>query len=335
MSTNLGRLEKVELREAWQSESIGFTPWLAQAENIKLLGEAVGIELEVEAQEKDVGPFRADILCKDTATGAWVLIENQLELTDHTHLGQLMTYAAGLDAVTIVWVARRFTEEHRAALDWLNKVTDERINFFGLEIELWRIGDSPMAPKFNVISKPNDWSKSVSEGANRLSEADLSPTKTLQLEFWRGFRSFMDERGGKVRATKPFPQHWMNMALGRSGFQLSGIVSFYDSEGERYGQGEVRAEMNITSSDSKAYFMLLEGSKKEIEEAFGEPLTWYSEPDVKNCKAFVRRQVDVKDKTSWPDVYEWLRGKLESLHRVFGPRVRALTISQPSSEVEK
>src|SRR5256885_2050308 len=136
---NLGRLQRVDLREVWLSESSGFTPWLAQQENMKLLGETIGIDLECEAQEKEVGPFRADILCKDTATDSWVLIENQLERTDHGHLGQLLTYAAGLEAVTIVWVAREFTDEHRAALDWLNEITGQKFNFFGLEIELWRI----------------------------------------------------------------------------------------------------------------------------------------------------------------------------------------------------
>ena len=129
------------------------------------LGETSGIELERETQEKDVGPFRADICCKDTATDNWVLIENQLERTDHTHLGQLLTYAAGLNAVTIVWIAERFTAEHRAALDWLNEKTDEKINFFGLEIELWQIGDSPIAPKFNIISQPNDWFRAVQKAA--------------------------------------------------------------------------------------------------------------------------------------------------------------------------
>src|SRR6267143_4897369 len=117
----LGRLHKVDLREAWTSESSGFTPWLAHEENLKLLGEAIGMELELESQEKEVGPFRADILCKDTANDNWVLIENQLDRTDHSHLGQLITYAAGLNAVTIVWIAERFTEEHRAAMDWLNE----------------------------------------------------------------------------------------------------------------------------------------------------------------------------------------------------------------------
>jgi hypothetical protein len=135
-TTPLGRLERADLREVWLSEAGDFTPWLAREENVALLGDAIGLELEVEAQEKDVGPFRADILCKDTATANWVLVENQLERTDHGHLGQLLTYAAGLQAVTIVWIAQRFTEEHRAALDWLNEITDDRFNFFGLEIEL-------------------------------------------------------------------------------------------------------------------------------------------------------------------------------------------------------
>src|SRR5438874_2064357 len=158
---SLGRLEKVDLRTVWTNEAGDFTPWLGREENLRLLGDAIDIELEPEAQEKYVGPFRADLLCKDAATGDWVLIENQLERTDHTHLGQLLTYAAGLQAVTIVWVAERFTDEHRATLDWLNEITDDQINFFGLEIELWRIADSPVAPKFNIVSQPNDWSRSV------------------------------------------------------------------------------------------------------------------------------------------------------------------------------
>ena len=159
MAEELGRLIKVPLRDFWEGEASDFTPWLADEENISLLGETIVVELEVEAQERNVGPFRADILCKDTVTDSWVLIENQLERTNHTHLGQLLTYAAGLDAVTVVWIAERFTDEHRAALDWLNEITAEGFSFFGLEIELWRIGDSPMAPKFNVVSHPNDWTE--------------------------------------------------------------------------------------------------------------------------------------------------------------------------------
>jgi hypothetical protein len=110
----------------WQAWPI-ITPWLAQSENLAALGEALNIDFELEAQERAVGPFRADILCRDTDKDRWVLIENQLERTDHTHLGQLLTYESGLDAVTIVWIAARFTEEHRSTLDWLNKITNESV----------------------------------------------------------------------------------------------------------------------------------------------------------------------------------------------------------------
>lgn len=135
INQTLGRLTRVNLRQAWGNEASDFTTWLALEENLKLLGETVGIELELEAQEAEVGPFRADLLCKNTADDSWVLIENQLERTDHLHLGQLLTYAAGLEAVTIIWVAERFTEEHRAALDWLNQITGEKFAFIGLEKE--------------------------------------------------------------------------------------------------------------------------------------------------------------------------------------------------------
>jgi hypothetical protein len=170
----LGRLERVELRDIWASEAASFTPWLARSENIAILGETLNIELELEAQQRAVGPFRADLLCKDIDTDRWVLIENQLERTDHTHLGQLLTYASGLDAVTIIWIAARFTEEHRSTLDWLNKITNESFRFFGLEVELWRIGDSPAAPRFNIVSKPNEWSHSVAKAA-RVIEAHVAP----------------------------------------------------------------------------------------------------------------------------------------------------------------
>lgn len=162
---DLGRLESVDLRTAWTSEPRDFTPWLAGEENLALLGETLGLELEADGTEMGVGPFSADILCHLPGTEHWVLIENQLEQTDHTHLGQIITYAAGLDALTVIWVAARFVEEHRAALDWLNDNTAEGISFFGVEVQLWRIGDSPPAPRFNVVSKPNAWTKKVRESA--------------------------------------------------------------------------------------------------------------------------------------------------------------------------
>ncbi len=161
----LGRLSRVDVREVWSSEAVGFTPWLSQEENLQLLAETINMQLVLEAKEKPVGMFRADIIARDVHTGQPVLIENQLERTDHGHLGQLLTYAAGLKAMSIVWVSTLFTDEHRAALDWLNEITSSSIAFFGLEMELWRIDDSAIAPKFNLVSKPNMFSKRVSRAS--------------------------------------------------------------------------------------------------------------------------------------------------------------------------
>jgi hypothetical protein len=332
--TPLGRLEPVDLRTIWEREDEDFTPWLAADESIALLGDAIGLDLEVEAQEQHVGPFRADILCKDTATGNWVLVENQLERTDHTHLGQLLTYAAGLQAVSIVWVAQRFTEEHRAALDWLNEITDDRFNFFGLEIELWRIGTSAVAPKFNVVCKPNDWSKTVAAGAAQVEKESLTDAKRVQLEFWTAFRSHVEEKGSRVKPTKPLPQHWMNIALGRSGFKLAAVASFWDSVAETGDSHELRAEVIVDTADSKTHFTRLEGQKGQIEAEFGEPLTWHNPPNRRMCRIFARRPALLTDRVQWPEYHAWLLEKLEALHRVFAPRVKVLDTAPPNGATD-
>ena len=329
LTSSLGRLERVDLRKVWTSESAGFTPWLAQPENLKLLGDTIGLELELEAQEKAVGSFWADILCKDMLSDSWVLIENQLEPTDHRHLGQLLTYAAGLKADTVVWVASRIREEHRAALDWLNSVTNERLNFFGLEIELWRIGDSPLAPKFQVVSKPNNWSKRVSEG---VIKTELSESKKLQLDFWTQFREYAERRGSKLRMAKPYPQNWMWISIGRTRFVLSAVASLYNSADDSWSGHELRAEMQTTGSQSKAAFAILEADKAQIQEELGRELTWYNPPDAMTCRAYLREPADLQDRKRWPEYFSWLLQNLEALHRVFGPRVKAISLPDSTSE---
>ncbi len=320
--TTLGRLKKVELREAWRSESGDFTPWLAREENLKLLGDVLEMALELEAQEKDVGPFRADILCTDTATGAYVLIENQLERTDHGHLGQLLTYSAGLDAATIVWVAREFTEEHRAALDWLNEITGENVNFFGLEIELWQIGNSDIAPKFNIVSKPNTWRKQVSEPRS------LSTSKAQQLDFWMQFAEYLNNSGFKhARVPKPYPQHWMQFSIGRSGFIVSAIASMWDTVQESWS-GELRVEMSILTDDSKALFAELRKQKDEIEKAIGEEMTWYEVEGVRTCRVCVRQSADVNARTRWPEYNAWLKARLDRFFVLFRPIVAELRLPE-------
>ena len=148
---NFEKLVEIALIEGWKHESADFTPWLADNEkNLQMLGDTLGMTLELEAREKSVGSFSADIVCLDMDTNARVLIENQLHRTDHDHLGKLLTYVAGLEAVTAIWITKEFRDEHRAALEWMNKNTHENVRFFGLEIQLWKIGNSLPAP--NSIS---------------------------------------------------------------------------------------------------------------------------------------------------------------------------------------
>jgi len=322
----------VNLREVWLGEASHFTPWLAGDANIAMLGSAIGMELEVEAQEQSVGPFRADILCKDTATDDWVLIENQLEKTDHTHMGQLMTYAAGLKAVTIVWIAQSFRDEHRAAMDWLNSITGSDFNFFGLEVELWKIGNSQIAPKFNLVCKPNDWSKSVAQRARAVESGGLTEAKQLQLEFWTSFREYVSEQDTVVMPTKPFPQHWMNLSIGRTGVGMSAVAAFFDSKTQSYDTHEIRAELILADENSKHFFAQLQAEQSVIEIELGEPLIWHNPEDKRMCRIYTRSEADLRDRSRWGDYHKWLLEKLEALRKVFGNRVKNLDTEEPNGD---
>jgi uncharacterized protein DUF4268 len=315
----LGRLKSVDLRDIWISEATSFTPWLARPENLAVLGETLGIELEYEAQERVVGPFRADILCKDTGTDHWVLIENQLERTDHTHLGQLLTYASGLEAVTIVWIAARFTEEHRSTLDWLNKITDDSFRFFGLEVELWRIGDSPAAPKFNIISKPNAWSHSVAQAARAIDDTDLTETKVMQRNYWEAFNSVLNLKGGPVSGNKKAqPQSWMSYPIGKSAVHLGAAMSSF--------RNQIRAELYIAGANAKAYFGLLKNQKNAIEQELGYPLEWEELPAGLDSRISVALdEANLKNNDDWKRQHEWLAKKLNDMHRVLSRRVKELS----------
>ncbi|TPE47174.1 hypothetical protein [Amaricoccus solimangrovi] len=174
------RLRDVALREAWAHESLAFTPWLAR--NIEHIADAVGIPLEITGTEVSVGSFYADILGQ-TPDGGVVLIENQLEQTDHTHLGQIMTYLAGLEAKMVIWIAPSFREPHLSAIRWLNLNTADGFSFFALRLRVVRIGDSPYAPIFEVVEKPNGWERDV----HAKVEATASAANDRYAAFWSAF----------------------------------------------------------------------------------------------------------------------------------------------------
>lgn len=310
----LGRLEKLELRNYWKKEDTEFTPWLAKEENIQILSEAIGIELEVQGQEENVGPFRADILCVDLSNNHYVLIENQLERTDHTHLGQLMTYAAGLDAVTIIWIAQRFTEEHRAALDWLNRITDDTFNFFGIEIELYKIGDSPAAPMFNVISKPNDWAKSVKKSA---SNQNVTETKLLQQEYWQGLKDYMEDNKSSVKMQSAQPQHWTNVAIGKTDFWLSATVNTREDT--------ISIWLNIGGSKSKEnYEKLYSKSYQDSLELISKDIIWDKMESRKTSCVILKTKAILSKKSDWNSQYEWFKVNLEKFMKVFKPIIKNL-----------
>ena len=275
----LSRLRQVDLRKTWESEPDHFTPWLGR--NLDLLGDALGIELEEFQQEHPVGPYRADIVCRDIADGSWVLIENQLEYTDHVHLGQILTYAAGLNAVTIVWIARRFTDEHRAALDWLNENSTDNLRFFGLEIEVWRIDASRPAPRFNIVSKPNAWTKSIVSVTK-----GLSPAGEFRRGFWRGFLKYVESHASRFTAQEASGGRgasWLRFGLGRTGFYVQADMLLGTGDDGNHEVGELYAGVTIEDKDySNQYFDQLYAQKDEIETEVEATMGWNRKDDVSN-----------------------------------------------------
>jgi hypothetical protein len=317
----LGRLEQVSLRTIWADEAGDFTPWLAKPENLKLLGDTLGVELEPDSEEVAVGSFWADIVCRDTATGDKIVIENQIERTDHSHLGQILTYTAGVSAKTVVWIAARFTEEHRAALDWLNENTQEDISFFGLEVELWRIGVSPAAPKFNMVSKPNDWSKAVRQSTR--ASGEQSEFKKLQLEFWTAFKPFLEQRTG-LQMRRPSPRVSAAISIGKRGFYLSAVASSWNIEKNLTDAPEIRVQLIMDSAIAKQQFAAIEKRKDEIEAQIGSSLIFHDPPGVSRCKIYIRRDCDFRNRENWNEAFEWLAKYLDLFSKTFRPIVKLL-----------
>ncbi|QXC59910.1 DUF4268 domain-containing protein [Aquihabitans sp. G128] len=259
----LGDIEPVQPRSVWANEARDFTPWLLA--NAERLGRALGIELELHAAEHPVGGYSLDLIGQDLTNDAVLMVENQLEPTDHTHLGQVLTYAAGTGATTIVWIATAFRDEHRQALDWLNEQTGEDTHFFGVVLSLVRIGTSAPAPLFEVVSKPNDWQKRVRTASR--SGGGMSPRSEKYRTFWeRYLERQASEHSDWGRRGSPQPANWMSFGGPFQGTQIN--PSF--AQGRR-----LRHELYIDRGDSSAnvaLFELLVERRELLEAAFGHQL---------------------------------------------------------------
>lgn len=306
----LGKLKKVPLREAWKHEALNFTNWLAQAENLQLLSDEVGIDISLIQTEASVGKFSVDILAEEENTNRKVVIENQLESTDHDHLGKIITYASGFDAETIIWIVKEVRDEHKQAIDWLNENTNEKVRFFAINIELWKIGDSELAPKFNVISKPNNWSKALKKSSGATNQGKVTDLKLLQLDFWTELNEFFNSNESTVNTRTPRPQHWYDLSLGcGQKAYLSLVVHKRD--------GYCSVEVYIPNS--KELFAYLEKQKEEIEAESGIQFEWMELPEKQASRIIVKHTgFNLQDTDSWSKHHQWLLNTIETIKPIFG-----------------
>lgn len=319
----LGKMEQVDLREVWQDEARDFTPWLASEAGLTLLGETIGLELELVKQEATVGPFNADILAREIGEeDHFVVIENQLGKTDHDHLGKLITYASGLKARSLVWVAESFTDEHRQAIDWLNENKGESAACYALQIEVWCIGDSLPAPQFRIISSPNPYQQAVQEKIS----GDLTETKQDYLQFWTEVRDYLQSKKTFLQLRKPRPDQWYDIAIGRAHFHLSLIMV---TSKKRAG-----CQLHLSGSRAKQAFDLLKGQQAEIEKELGYPVEWHLLENKEGSRIIIYREADMYNAQQRQETKEWYWKTAEQFHKVFSPRVKALQLPEVADETE-
>ena len=257
----LGKLKEVKLREIWKHEQYDFSSWLAKEENINELGNVLGLTLTDVETEKLVGSYRCDILCKDEITGKVVLVENQLEPTNHDHLGKIITYASGLGASVIVWIVEYAREEHASAIEWLNKNIDSDISFFLMELHAYQIGNSLPAPYFKIIEQPNDFTQQMK---SITKNEGMNESMSKRLEFWTLFNEVLINRGLPFNKRKPSTDHWYSLSVGSSKCNIS--IDLVNKN------NFIRVSMWMPNSKEQ-YDYFFE-NKESIEQTVGQELIW-------------------------------------------------------------
>lgn len=257
----LGKLRELSIRKVWGHEQYGFSKWLSNEENLQLLNECLGVTLVDIETEKFVGNFRCDILAKDENTNKIVLIENQLEPTNHDHLGKIITYASGLDASVVVWIVERVREEHASAIAWLNEHTSQDVDFFLIEIHAYQIGDSKPAPMFKIIEQPNNFAKTTKAISK---EGPPSDSMAKRLEFWNMFNELLETHKRPFNVRKATTDHWYNVSVGSSKCHIT--IELVNRE------NKIRVGLYIP--DDKALFDDLLAQKEQIEDALGMQMHW-------------------------------------------------------------
>jgi len=309
---HLSRLVSVDLREAWQHEATDFTNWLAKEDNLELLAETLGISISSPETEVNVGSFSVDIRAEDDSDHV-IVIENQLEKTDHDHLGKLITYASGLDAKTMIWIVKESREEHRQAVQWLNSNTSRGINFFLIEVEVLKIDDSAPAPRFNIIERPNEWAKEAKQQTGTGKEK--SALALQQLAFFNDLRDYGRAHAQNVKSWQNgSAQHWYTTRIGTSEAHIDTRVNSRDK----------RIAVDIYIDDNMELFQSLFADKDEIETALGSSLQWYELPGKKASTITIEKDGDFLDDRQRDELIQWAVGWIDRFTRVFGSRIKKI-----------
>lgn len=307
----LGKLEKItDLRTVWKHEAKEFTNWLALEQNLELLSSEIGINISLIKTEAGSGDFSVDILAEETETGKKIIIENQLEQTNHDHLGKIITYASGYEANYIVWIVKDFRSEHKSALDWLNEHTDEKLNFFGVTVELWKIGESDVAPKFNIISQPNSWNKTIK---NTSKKGQLSETALKQLSFFEDFVSYCNSRGTTLSLSNPQPSTpaYYSFGIGVSGVTIAIKMN-----------RSIRViKLDLYFINKSLYGYVKDLISSEIKNIFPN-IVWDDMPQYKGATVGIEMKNFILDnKDNWPKYFDWLKIHAEKLVDSFYPSI--------------
>lgn len=309
-------LSREAVRDYWADEARDFTPWLAEQiddEEPSELEDVVQLDLTLHGTEQSVGRYNLDILA-EADDGRTVVIENQLESSNHDHLGKCLAYASGIDADVVIWISPKFNDEHADAFQWLNDHTQEGIDLFALRLEVWRIGKSDPAIKFTAVEEPSEWK----DQAQRSTE--LTDTKKLYLEFWTGFRDTIEGTDTPLSARKPFPENWYNNPIGRSGMKLQFKISVQNNS----------AAAQFVIDDNPEAFEVLREDAEAIEANIDGDVEWHpveDSPDRSNrSRIAVTREIDLENEEEWSEYYDWLLQRGTELHEAFSDRVRELAV---------
>ena len=308
---DLGEIKRVGLREVWTDYEPSFSKWLAEEENLRLLGEVIGVEIRLVKTEASVGDFSVDILAEtgDESKPTKIVIENQLERTDHTHLGQVITYASGVDAGIAVWVVKKAREEHRRAIDWLNEHTNDSLAFFLLQVELWQIDGSRPAPKFEIISKPNKWAKDFAKS----SSGDVLAERRLQQDrFWELLGEYTDEHSTKLNLSKSSSRNRRCVKIGNGEHRID--LGVYKNNLVEADPATGMAVVMCVKASEVDLFRFLEGRRGEIEKDLGYEIVW------KEYKAWPHA-IQAERSCDWvnpkDEDFEWLLRTGERFQEVF------------------